>query len=64
MRTCPTHHFACDCRERDIRNLISEMMRDHANPSCAKYNGCDRRKCAWCEEAARIINHGHPDKDT
>ena len=61
VRRCVLHHFACDCREAAFAELLKDVMQLHADPNGAQYNGCDTDPCAWCQEAERLMFHGHPD---
>ena len=31
--------------------LLREVMDMHSDPNAPEYNGCDKRKCFWCEQA-------------
>ena len=55
VRTCVTHHYACDCREDAMRVLLKEVMWWHSDPTLAEYNGCDKEPCMWCENAKRML---------
>ena len=61
VRRCVSHHFACDCREDAFAKLLKDVMQLHSDPNGAQYNECDTDPCAWCEEAKRLMFHGHPD---
>lgn len=58
---CTNHHFACECREDRIRELLEDVMRCHSTPDDGNYNECDKDPCAWCIEALAVIAHGHPE---
>ena len=61
VRRCVSHHFACDCREAAFAELLKDVMQLHSDPNGAQYNECDTAPCSWCEEAKRLMLHGHPD---
>jgi hypothetical protein len=61
VRRCVSHHFACDCREAAFAELLKDVMQLHCDPNGAQYNKCDTAPCSWCEEAKRLMLHGHPD---
>jgi hypothetical protein len=61
VRRCVSHHFACDCREAAFAELLKDVMQLHSDPNGAQYNKCDTAPCSWCEEAKRLMLHGHPD---
>lgn len=39
-----------------MTRLICEVMQWHADPDSPEYNECDKSKCKWCEDAARLLN--------
>jgi hypothetical protein len=57
------HHTAevgieqsCKDAERiihEMRGLLGEVMEWHADNDASSYNGCDTRKCFWCELASK-----------
>ena len=52
--TCLTHHLACECREKEMRELFEEVFERHQNRPC--YNYGDRRSpCTWCERAKKLL---------
>ena len=53
--TCTTHHRACDCREDKIKELLSDVIRAHSDPTDPDYNKCDEAPCKWCADAMRLI---------
>lgn len=34
-----------------LRELVNEVIRDHADDSSGFYNECDKSPCQWCAEA-------------
>ena len=55
VTSCTTHHHACDCREEELKELLGEVMRAHADPDNPEYNECDVEPCEWCTRAADLI---------
>jgi hypothetical protein len=53
--TCTTHHFACACREKEFRDLLEDVMRDHSDPTTCFYNECEKSPCEWCVKAKRLL---------
>jgi hypothetical protein len=37
------------------RKLIEEVMWWHSDHRCPEYNECDKAKCMWCENAAKLL---------
>ena len=58
MKECVTHHYACDCREVEIKALLSEIYRSHSDPNDPGYNECDKGRCFWCERVVKL--YGEP----
>lgn len=54
-RRCTSHHHACDCREAEMSDLLSEIMEGHADPQYSEYNNCDDDPCMWCQRAAALL---------
>jgi len=55
VKTCTTHHHACDCREARFRDLLEDTLQAHATPDNGNYNYCDEDPCAWCLEAKDLL---------
>jgi hypothetical protein len=57
MKNCVTHHYACDCREALIKELLEEIVYIHGNPNEFGYNECDKpgEQCDWCRKARIIL---------
>ena len=41
--------------------LLRETVRSHKDPADADYNGCDKDRCAWCQEAEAIMEEADED---
>jgi len=55
MKECISHHFACDCREAAFKELLLEVMLDHANQDFT-HRDCGNHPCLWCQKAAFLLN--------
>jgi hypothetical protein len=40
---------------QNAAELLNEVTQQHSSPISAEYNECDKSKCFWCEQAARIV---------
>ena len=55
MKTCTTHHFACDCREAKFKELLQDVMDSHSSTDNGAYNACEIDPCSWCIQAGELI---------
>ena len=55
MKRCTTHHFACSCREAEIKALLDQVRFAHSDPDSPEYQECDISPCDWCLRAEIII---------
>lgn len=40
----------------EMRPLLEEVVREHADPTFCDYNGCDKEPCLWCSNAKRALS--------
>ena len=51
--TCLTCHHACDCREKEMRELLESFVQDHADVDAI--NGRRHSNCDWCQRAKKLL---------
>ena len=42
-------------RDETIRDLLLDVLWQHADPTSPFYNDCDEDLCLWCETALRVL---------
>lgn len=42
-------------REAEIRALLEEVIRIHADPDAPEFSKCDIEPCMWCERAKKLL---------
>lgn len=49
--TCVTHHFACDCREKKIKEVFAMVLEDHADMRkfLSGFRAAESCKCPVCK---------------